>query len=138
MQILVIFPLGHIATIEAEGYDTVDTFIKKLFIKEFESLRNIAEFNLFFGEERLDTKLDKKLREFNIQEDSRLNLGIYHYGWDTIKKKRLLIKRLNKLEEKQRRLEPLITSIVSAFEQQRGGHISKRKKRKTKRRKKGK
>ena len=165
MQIFVIFPDGHGATIEADGTDTVDTFIQKLFENEFVRLQNINDFRLFFSGTRLDTELDKSLSSFDIKKESTLNI-LLDNKWKILKEKRLLDKRLEQtnqrleqtnqrleqlqglgerfqeLEENNRKLAGMIANIFRIMNPrlglQRGGHISKRKKRKTKRRKKGK
>ena len=158
MQIFVIFPDGHGATIEADGTDTVDTFIQKLFENEFVRLQNINDFRLFFSGTRLDTELDKSLSSFDIKKESTLNI-LLDNKWKILKEKRLLDKRLEQtnqrleqlqglgerfqeLEENNRKLAGMIANIFRLMNPrlglQRGGHISKRKKRKTKRRKKGK
>ena len=165
MQIFVIFPDGHGATIEADGTDTVDTFIQKLFENEFVRLQNINDFRLFFSGTRLDTELDKSLSSFDIKKESTLNI-LLDNKWKILKEKRLLDKRLEQtnqrleqtnqrleqlqglgerfqeLEENNRKLAGMIANIFRLMNPrlglQRGRHISKRKKRKTKRRKKGK
>ena len=151
MLIFVNFPTGHKASIEAEGTDTVDTFIQNLFQIEFDRLQNINDFRLFFSGTRLDTELAKTLSEFNIQKESELNIQLIN-KWNMLKEKRFLDKRLEQLEQNYFKLEQLgqnyfkleqlVESLFRQFrvitesQNQGGGYISKRKKRKTKRRKK--